>query len=157
MVQAGSDFPNDRTLMLVPRRLLGAALVLALTSGWLLALPERAYADSAIAPKSGSFTVRGSGFGHGWGMSQYGAYGAARSGLSWEQILGFYYPGTKLTRMPSGTTLRSGSRGDNDGSLRVRAGQRAHRVATPTASASRCRPARSTGPGGSAAPAPAIG
>ena len=64
--------------MLVPRRLLGAAIALVLTSGWLLALPERAYADSAISPKSGNFTVRGSGFGHGWGMSQYGAYGAAR-------------------------------------------------------------------------------
>ena len=106
--------------MLVPRRLLGAAIALVLTSGWLLALPERAYAESAISPKSGNFTVRGSGFGHGWGMSQYGAYGAARNGLSWEQILRFYYPGTKLTKMASGTTLRVWVTGDTDGTLRVR-------------------------------------
>ena len=95
-------------------------LPLALTSGWLLALPERAYADSAISPKSGSFTVRGSGFGHGWGMSQYGAYGAARHGLTWKEILAFYYPGTKLTEMASGTTLRVWVTGDYDGTLRVR-------------------------------------
>ena len=38
--------------------------------------------------------VRGHGFGHGHGMSQYGAYGAARQGLSHRQILDFYYPGT---------------------------------------------------------------
>ena len=60
-------------------------------------------------------------------MSQYGAYGAARSGLSWEQILAFYYPGTKVTTMPSGTMLKVWVTGDNDGSLRVRAGQRAER------------------------------
>ena len=48
-------------------------------------------------------------------MSQYGAYGAARSGLSWEQILAFYYPGTRLTKMASGTTLRVWVTGDNDG------------------------------------------
>ena len=106
--------------MLVLRRLFGAAIALVLTSGWLLALPERAYAESAISPKSGNFTVRGSGFGHGWGMSQYGAYGAARKGLGWEQILGFYYPGTKLTKMASGTKLRVWVTGDNDGTLRVR-------------------------------------
>ena len=29
-------------------------------------------------------------------MSQYGAYGAARKGLTCRQILKFYYPGTKL-------------------------------------------------------------
>ena len=120
MVQADSDFPNDRTLMPVLRRLLGAALAIALTAGWLVALPERAYADSAVSPKSGNFTVRGAGFGHGWGMSQYGAYGAARSGLSWEQILRFYYPGTALTKMASGTTLRVWVTGDSDGTLRVR-------------------------------------
>ena len=72
---------------------------------WLLALvgtalvlpAPPAQADPVAAPKSGSFTIRGAGWGHGWGMSQYGAYGAARSGLTWRQILAFYYPGTKVT------------------------------------------------------------
>ena len=47
-------------------------------------------------PASGTYTVRGHGYGHGRGMSQHGANGAAREGLSHEQILEFYYPGTKL-------------------------------------------------------------
>ena len=39
-------------------------------------------------------TIRGHGFGHGHGMSQYGAEGAAREGLTTKQIAEFYYPGT---------------------------------------------------------------
>ena len=38
----------------------------------------------------------GGGFGHGVGMSQTGAYNLANLGFSGEQILLFYYPGTKL-------------------------------------------------------------
>ncbi|BDZ42860.1 hypothetical protein GCM10025865_21590 [Paraoerskovia sediminicola] len=45
-----------------------------------------------------SFTIRGSGFGHGVGMSQYGAYAMALAGNSSTQILGHYYPGTKVSR-----------------------------------------------------------
>ncbi len=45
-------------------------------------------------PASRVLTVRGHGFGHGHGMSQYGAYGAARQGLTHKQIIDFYYPGT---------------------------------------------------------------
>jgi SpoIID/LytB domain protein len=47
-------------------------------------------------PASGTYTVRGHGYGHGRGMSQYGANGAALDGLTHEQILKFYYPGTSL-------------------------------------------------------------
>ena len=39
-------------------------------------------------------TITGHGFGHGHGMSQYGAEGAARQGLTYQQIAEFYYPGT---------------------------------------------------------------
>lgn len=46
-------------------------------------------------PLSGpTFVVDGHGFGHGHGMSQYGAQGAAKQGLSAAQIVAFYYPGT---------------------------------------------------------------
>jgi SpoIID/LytB domain protein len=45
-------------------------------------------------PSDGTFDFTGHGFGHGIGMSQYGALGAARSGLSAGEILAFYYPGT---------------------------------------------------------------
>lgn len=47
-------------------------------------------------PASGKLTVRGHGYGHGHGLSQHGAQGAALKGLSHQQILAFYYPGTKL-------------------------------------------------------------
>lgn len=45
-----------------------------------------------------SWTVRGAGFGHGIGMSQYGAYGFAQQGRTHEQILAHYYSGTELGR-----------------------------------------------------------
>ena len=77
------------------------------------------HADSAVSPKSGSFTIRGAGFGHGWEMSQYGAYGAARKGLAWTQILAFYYRGTQLKTVPSGTKIKVWITSDNDNSLQV--------------------------------------
>ena len=49
-------------------------------------------------PASGRFSFAGHGFGHGHGMSQYGAEGAAQKGLSYQRILAFYYPGTRLAR-----------------------------------------------------------
>ena len=42
------------------------------------------------------FVFRGAGFGHGVGMSQYGAKGFAERGLSHSQILGHYYSDTVL-------------------------------------------------------------
>ncbi len=91
------------------RRFLGAAtaLIVIATSAVLTIIP--AHADPAVSARSGSFTIRGAGWGHGWGMSQYGAYGAARKGLSWKQILAFYYRGTRLDKLPSEPRSRSGS------------------------------------------------
>jgi stage II sporulation protein D len=45
-----------------------------------------------------SWTIRGGGFGHGVGMSQYGAYGYARHGWTYGQILRHYYQGTRIAR-----------------------------------------------------------
>jgi stage II sporulation protein D len=42
------------------------------------------------------FTIRGAGFGHGVGMSQYGAMGYASNGWDYKAILGHYYSGTEL-------------------------------------------------------------
>lgn len=44
-------------------------------------------------------TVTGEGWGHGVGMSQYGARALARSQHDYAQILGYYYPNTTLKRM----------------------------------------------------------
>jgi stage II sporulation protein D len=40
--------------------------------------------------------VKGAGFGHGVGMSQYGAYGYAKHGFAYGAILAHYYTGTTL-------------------------------------------------------------
>lgn len=82
-------------------------------------LAPSASADSAVKAKSGNFTVSGAGYGHGYGMSQYGAYGAARQGVSWQNILKFYYPGTTLGKMSSGTAIKVWITADNDANLRV--------------------------------------
>ena len=99
-------------------RLCGGAVALSLFSALLLG-PPGALADTAVAPKSGSFTIKGSGYGHGHGMSQYGAYGAAKKGLGWKQILAFYYPKTTLRPMPVGTTIKVWLTADSDNTLRV--------------------------------------
>lgn len=43
--------------------------------------------------------IKGRGFGHGVGMSQYGAEGMARKGADAKQILAYYYPGAEITRL----------------------------------------------------------
>lgn len=58
-----------------------------------------ACATSCFAAPAGSgalFLFSGHGWGHGVGMSQYGAYGYAQHGFTFEQILAHYYPGTTL-------------------------------------------------------------
>lgn len=45
----------------------------------------------------GAFLFTVTGYGHGVGMSQYGANVMAQSGSSYEEILRHYYPGTHLT------------------------------------------------------------
>lgn len=54
--------------------------------------------DTVIIPSSRTVTVKGHGYGHGIGMSQYGAQGAARAGVTYRPILATYYPGTTLAK-----------------------------------------------------------
>src|SRR3954465_13891348 len=52
------------------------------------------------APASADYVSEGRGWGHGVGMSQYGAYGyALREGRSFRWILGHYYTGTTVGRV----------------------------------------------------------
>jgi stage II sporulation protein D len=46
--------------------------------------------------------ISGAGFGHGVGMSQYGAAGYARHGFSWQEILAHYYRGTTIGTVTPG-------------------------------------------------------
>ncbi len=46
------------------------------------------------------FLISGHGWGHGVGMSQYGAQGYAQKGFTYDEILAHYYPGTELGTAP---------------------------------------------------------
>jgi len=47
-----------------------------------------------------TFVITGRGWGHGVGMAQWGAYGYAKHGVTYDRILAHYYPGTKLALAP---------------------------------------------------------
>src|SRR5438045_1885554 len=55
---------------------------------------------AAPAAAGTKLVVTGHGWGHGVGMSQWGAYGYSRHGWSFERILAHYYPGTTLADAP---------------------------------------------------------
>src|SRR5258705_6552689 len=70
----------------------------------LTALALAAAAPQALGASS-NFTIRGAGFGHGIGLSQYGAYGYAAHGSNWKDIVLHYYTGTRLGNA-AGRTIR---------------------------------------------------
>ncbi|WP_420453887.1 SpoIID/LytB domain-containing protein [Rubrivirga sp.] len=49
-----------------------------------------------ITTDGGRYVFEGSGFGHGVGMSQYGALGQARAGRGYREILAYYFAGTEV-------------------------------------------------------------
>jgi stage II sporulation protein D len=55
-----------------------------------------ALAGAGQASAAGSFYINGGGYGHGVGLSQYGAYGYALHGQDYRSILGHYYQGTSI-------------------------------------------------------------
>ena len=55
---------------------------------------------------SSKFTIRGAGFGHGVGMSQYGAYGFAAHGVGYRDILAHYYTGTAIGNLDPAKRVR---------------------------------------------------
>ena len=55
---------------------------------------NKRYAGSAVA----SYTFTGRGWGHGVGMCQYGAFGMAKMGVKYGDILKHYYTGIELTK-----------------------------------------------------------
>jgi stage II sporulation protein D len=58
------------------------------------------------AQASVSWVVHGRGFGHGVGMSAYGAYGYAKQGKGYRFILGHYYTGTSLATLEKTRVVR---------------------------------------------------
>ena len=53
-----------------------------------------------------TWVVLGHGFGHGVGMSQYGAFGYAKHGRDYRAILGHYYSGTRVAPLSGPRTVR---------------------------------------------------
>ncbi len=52
-----------------------------------------------IAPTPGGFLFTGRGYGHGLGMSQWGAYALAQQGMKYSSILAHYYRGVEFSKL----------------------------------------------------------
>jgi stage II sporulation protein D len=88
----------------------------------LTALLALACAPAAADAKT-RFWIKGAGFGHGIGMSQYGAQGMAKIGRNYQQILAHYYRHTVVSLTPTRSIrvlLQSGvSRASFSGATKV--------------------------------------
>jgi len=86
--------------------LMGAGLLLAAPAGATPAsVPAVAEPAPVTAAAAGDFVFTGLGWGHAVGMSQWGAWYAARIGKSFSDILAFYYPGTTLAPLADPDTV----------------------------------------------------
>lgn len=52
-----------------------------------------------VTDKGSTFAFKGKGSGHGVGMSQYGAYGLANDGKSYDRIVKHYYKGVQIKKL----------------------------------------------------------
>ena len=55
--------------------------------------------DFIIELQGDSVSITMKGYGHGVGMSQYGALGMAKEGYTYDEILSHYYQNTTLTKL----------------------------------------------------------
>ena len=99
----------------LPRRALRFTAALAAAVAVTAAVdagPGPVSATAAPDPSPGStrvpptFVLTGGGWGHGVGMSQYGAQAQALAGRSAAQILAYYYTGTALTSLADSSDIR---------------------------------------------------
>ncbi len=72
-----------------------------------LVLATLLLALSAVPAEAASrLTVRGAGFGHGVGMSQYGALGFAQHGATYRDIVAHYFTGTQISKLDAPSQVR---------------------------------------------------
>ncbi len=76
--------------------------IAAIVAVFLFNLAPASVADAAPA----FFTISGSGYGHGVGLSQIGAKGQALVGKSATDILTYYFPGTQVLPVEDSQTIR---------------------------------------------------
>ncbi|MHB1137958.1 MAG: SpoIID/LytB domain-containing protein [Microthrixaceae bacterium] len=93
--------------MALPRHRSSAAsrLVAAVLIAFAMALYGITAGAAPVAAQQ-SFTFTGSGYGHGVGMSQWGARGWAERGSTYADILRWYYTGTTVTTAATNNDLR---------------------------------------------------
>ena len=82
------------------RRTLVVALLLLAAPGAASARLDAFGSAAAIRSATPLFVVTGHGWGHGVGLSQYGAFGYAKRGVGYRAILAHYYPGTTIGPAP---------------------------------------------------------
>jgi SpoIID/LytB domain protein len=112
-----------------------AALVGALATTAVLAagpVPAAPTAARLAIPTRATITVDGRGYGHGRGLSQYGAEGAARPGLSAGKILRFYYPHTTAGTFRGTVRVLISSDTDQNTTVVNRAGLKVRDLSTRT-------------------------
>src|SRR4051794_21757389 len=85
--------PRSRWSMRRIAAIVGFALALGLTA-------------SPAAHAAARLVVKGHGYGHGIGMSQYGALGYAQHGADYRTILGHYYDNTSVASLGSAADVR---------------------------------------------------
>ena len=56
-------------------------------------------ADFTITQNGDTISIETLGFGHGVGMSQYGALGMAEEGYTYQEILKHYYQNTEIAKI----------------------------------------------------------
>ncbi len=78
-----------RSAMALVMLFAGVLLGCLAPGGWMLPGTARAAGNQ-------TFVFEGNGYGHGAGMSQWGAWQKARDGETWAQIVAFYYPNTTV-------------------------------------------------------------
>ncbi len=77
-------------------------------------------------PDHATLTIHGRGYGHGHGMSQWGAQGAAKKGLSATKIVRFYYPHTKAGHAGGKVRVLITADTDDNTTVRNRSGLQVH-------------------------------
>ncbi|WP_134701729.1 SpoIID/LytB domain-containing protein [Ammoniphilus sp. YIM 78166] len=59
----------------------------------------KSYLIDSLTLDKGTYSMKGKGYGHGVGMSQWGAHYMGLQGKTYRDILQFYFPGTQITSM----------------------------------------------------------
>ena len=107
-----------------PRRPRAALILLAAVVGLTGLAPAASADDSYPPPADGSYSFHGRGWGHGRGMSQWGAFRAAQLGNTAAQITAFYYSTSTAGSFANRTmrVLLTGTDGDRVIGVRNQAG-----------------------------------